>query len=61
VAQTGSAPALGAGGRQFKSDRPDQLGLDLSEIQGIYLGLEHFLVDLGHLGILQGDLAAAGF
>jgi hypothetical protein len=25
VAQPGSAPALGAGGRQFKSDRPDQL------------------------------------
>jgi hypothetical protein len=24
VAQPGSAPALGAGGRQFKSDRPDQ-------------------------------------
>ena len=25
VAQPGSAPALGAGGRQFKSDRPDHL------------------------------------
>jgi hypothetical protein len=36
------------------------LGLNLSEIQGNYFGPEHFLVDLGHLGILRGDLAAAG-
>jgi hypothetical protein len=36
------------------------LGLNLSEIQGNHFGLEHFLVDLGHLGMLQGDLAAAG-
>ncbi len=27
VAQPGSAPALGAGGRRFKSSRPDQLTL----------------------------------
>ena len=26
VAQPGSAPALGAGGRRFKSSRPDQKG-----------------------------------
>ena len=34
VAQSGSARALGARGRQFESDRPDSAGLSLFELAG---------------------------
>ncbi len=33
VAQPGSAPALGAGGRQFKSDRPDHNRIEIQAVE----------------------------
>jgi hypothetical protein len=45
VAQPGSAPALGAGGRQFKSDRPDHNRI---EIQPVEASLFSFLSLMPH-------------
>jgi hypothetical protein len=36
VAQPGSAPALGAGGRQFKSDRPDHNKMQIQIVKAQY-------------------------
>ena len=35
VAQSGSAPASGAGGRWFKSSRPDHLSLRVRNVRGV--------------------------
>jgi hypothetical protein len=35
VAQLGSAPALGAGGRRFESARPDQMSAEIARNAGL--------------------------
>ena len=46
VAQPGSAPALGAGGRWFKSSRPDQKFLSVGLERTMGELVEEALVDL---------------
>ena len=71
VAQSGSAPALGAGGRRFKSSRPDQQyqyvrpGIFPAFLFGRY-ALAHYLRktnrrDLTGFGGIQWDLGVAGY